>query len=179
PFNDTLPVCFDFENTQYFTAYNDLTGAVNAGWEKGMPSKTIFNSAYQSNSAWFISGAEYQPLLNTYLYSPVFDVKGQRCYTFSFWHQFDTEYGFDGAQVEVSLDSGATWQTFGKYWSTDTSWYNTQFVQSLDGIKPGWSGSSNGWQKAQNSFKVFWDGAVQFRFRFASNASNHGEGWII
>lgn len=178
-FNDTLPVCFDFENTQYFAPYNGSTGILNTNWEKGTPSKTIFNSAHLGNTAWFISGSEYQPLLNTYLYTPVFEVTGQQCYTLSFWHQYDTEHNYDGCQVEASLDSGITWQTLGKYWSTDSTWYNTQAIQSLDGFKPGWSGKSNGWQKAQNNFKVFWDGAIQFRFRFASNASNHGEGWII
>ncbi|WP_417601561.1 T9SS type A sorting domain-containing protein [Owenweeksia hongkongensis] len=178
-FNDTLPLCFDFESSQYFAPLNASTGIINTSWEKGVPSKTIFNSPHQGSNAWFTSGNEYQPLLNTYLYTPVFEVTGQQCYTLSFWHQYDTELNYDGCQVELSLDSGITWQTLGKYWSTDTAWYNTQAIQSLDGVKPGWSGSSNGWKKAQNDFKVFWDTSMQFRFRFASNASNHGEGWII
>lgn len=116
-------------------------------------------------------------MADNYLYTSPFEVKAYRCYELSFWHWYETERNFDGGNVEFSLDGGITWQVLGS--DQDSAWYNTPYVQSLDAINPGFSGSSGNWVMAFKRLSVYWDGAVQFRFRFASTATIHGEGWMI
>lgn len=176
---DSLPVCYDFEQNIDFVPFNASSGLINSGWEKGTPSKITLTNAHQGNNAWYTSNNDYEELLNTFLYTPQLPILAGKCYRLGFWHQFDTELNFDGGIVEFTLDSGATWYTLGKYWSTDSLWYNTQYVQSLDGFKPGWTGQSDDWIYAEQEFNAFDDGHIQFRFRFSSNATISGEGWAI
>ena len=132
----------------------------------------------QEMNAWATDlQSDYPPLADNYLYTAPFDVKAYRCYELSFWHWFETEENFDGGNIEFTLDDGQTWQVLGS--DQDSSWYNTPYVQALDAIYPGFSGSSGGWIKAFKRFSIFGDGRVQFRFRFASTATIHGEGWMI
>ncbi len=176
---DSIPQCFGFENNSSFLAFDANLGTFDTTWQKGIPNKTQINAAHTGSDAWFTSTSLYGRLLNQFLLTPFYDVSHNSCYRLSFWQNFDTEKNFDGGNVEFTLDSGLTWQTLGRYLSTDSLWYNIQFVQSLDYTKPGFSGNSGGWIYAQNDFKVFADGAIQFRFRFASNADISGEGWAI
>ncbi|WP_417589712.1 T9SS type A sorting domain-containing protein [Owenweeksia hongkongensis] len=176
---NNLPSCIDLETSPYFVPIDIATNTIDTSWINGSPGKSVISTAKSGQNAWFTGTNHYAKLLNSYLYSPIYSIKGGLCYRLSFWHQYETEYSFDGGLVEFTLDSGSTWQTLGSYWSTDSLWYNTPAIQSLDAFKPGWSGISNGWVKAEKSLQVFWDGKVQFRFRFASNASMSGEGWAI
>ncbi len=177
---DSLPQCFDFENSNSLLAFDPNIGGFDTTWMRGVPAKNVINTAYSGTNAWFTAQGDYSRLLNKFLYTPFYDISDNSCYRLSFWQNFDTEKNFDGGNVEFSLDSGLTWQTLGTYSSTDSLWYNTQYVQSLDLVKPGFSGSSAGWQLAQNEFKAFGNPAtIQFRFRFASNADISGEGWAI
>lgn len=175
----SMPSCFEFENNPVLVPFDFNTGAMDTNWVRGLPAKTQINTAHSGTNAWFIKDSSYSRLLDQYIYSPIYNLKANSCYRLSFWQFYDTEYNFDGGNVEYTLDSGTTWQTLGKYWSTDSMWYNTPAIQSLDGFKPGFSGNSGGWVEAQNEFKVFGNSNIQFRFRFASNASISGEGWAI
>ena len=176
---DSNQSCFDFEHNSDFSPYSTVNGLNNTGWEKGSPQKTIIDSTYAGSSCWFTSGNEYDIQQNSYLYTPEFAVNGTYCYRLGFWHQFDFEKNFDGGNVEYTLDGGNEWKALGHYWSTDTTWYNHQFIQSLNGNKPGWSGSSNGWIYSNFDFNVFWNDTVQFRFRYATDADINYEGWAI
>ncbi len=175
----SLPKCFGFETSSSFLDIDTKTGSLDTLWKYGIPNKKQINSAHAGSNTWFTKDSLYASSLDQHLYTPIYPVNGNFCYRFSFWQNFDTERNFDGGNVEFTLDSGLTWQTLGRYWSTDSLWYNTQFIQSLDYVKPGFSGNSGGWVLAQNDFKVFANSGIQFRFRFASNANISGEGWAI
>lgn len=175
---DSTPACFDFESGNNFLPFDFINGNIDTVWTLGTPGKTNINSAYSGSNSWYIQkDGSYSPFLNKYLFTPTIHIKGYTCYKFSFMQNFDTETGFDGGNIEVSLDSGYTWSLLGNY--GDSTWYNTPYIQSLDQILPGFSGNSGGWQKASIVFKIFSDSYVQFRFRFASNASVSGDGWAI
>lgn len=176
---DSSNTCFNFERQFDFSPYSPTRGLSNTGWEKGSPSKTLLDSAYAGSSCWFTSGNEYEIQQNSYLYTPEFALTGTYCYRLGFWHQFDFEKNFDGANVEYTLDGGNSWDVLGRYWSTDSAWYNHQYIQSLDANKPGWSGNSGGWIYSNYDFHVFWDDTVQFRFRYATDADINYEGWAI
>lgn len=176
---DSSAACFNFERQFDFSPYSPTRGLSNTGWEKGSPSKTLLDSAYAGSSCWFTSGNEYDIQQNSYLITPEFALTGTYCYRLGFWHQFDFEKNFDGANVEYTLDGGNSWDVLGRYWSTDSAWYNHQYIQSLDANKPGWSGNSGGWIYSNYDFHVFWDDTVQFRFRYATDADINYEGWAI
>lgn len=175
----SLPICFDFEENPSFLSLSKKLNTVDTIWQTGRLNKVILNTAHSGSTAWYTASANYTPWADAYLYTPEYMLEGNTCYSLNFWHQYETEYSFDGGLVEFTIDSGRTWQTFGEYWSTDSTWYNTPAIQALDGYKPGWSGSSNGWVKAERSFRSFWHTTVRFRFRFASNGSLDDEGWAI
>ncbi len=173
---DSLPYCVDFESSQEFLNYSG--GVEDKFWHYGTPSKSILNGAYSGSKAWITQASgTYKPLANSYLYTPPLFIEGQSCYKFSFWHWYETEYNFDGGNVEFSLDGGTSWQVLGS--AQDTTWYNTPYVQALDAIHPGFSGSSGSWIYSYKDFKVFSDAYVQFRFRFGSTATMQDEGWMI
>lgn len=176
---DSLPICFNFEARPSFAAYNIATNSIDTNWILGDPTKAIIDSAFGGENAWYTSKGLYPILINSYLYSPLLNIEGNKCYQLSFWHQYETEHNFDGGYIEFSLDTGNTWQVMGGYNPTDSLWYNTQYIQSLDQYQPGWSGSSNGWIRAEHTFKTFADASLRLRFRFASNGNISGEGWAI
>ncbi len=177
PVYDSSSLCLGFESNMELYPHNAISLARDTVWQYGTPAKVIFNSVHQGSKAWFTSQHSYPDLLNLYLYSPHFDIEALKCYRFSFWHQYDTEANFDGGNVEISLDSGKTWQVLGH--TLDTAWYNTPHIQSLNLIDPGFSGQSNGWEHAVKEFKSFNDARIQFRFHFGSNYQQSGEGWLI
>lgn len=172
----SLPYCVDFESDPELLAFTK--GTPDKLWKHTTPAKGILNGANSGTFAW-ITGftGDYPAGSNNYLYAPSAKLKGQSCYRLSFNHWFQTEFNLDGGNIEFTLDSGLTWQTLGQY--GDSTWYNTPYVQSLDAIEPGFSGSNGGWSPAFLDFKLFADEKIQFRFRFASNATVEDEGWMI
>ncbi len=172
-----LPYCNDFEQGESFLNYDIKRKAIDTNWIYGSPNKTILNSVYSGNKAWFTSNSDYPVLSDQYLFTPEFSIVKNQCYEFSFWHQFETENNFDGATVEYTLDTGKTWLILGNF--GDSSWFNTPHIQALDAFKPGWSGLSNGWEKVSKSIEFFTTSTVQFRFRFSSNSIRQFDGWII
>ncbi len=93
-------------------------------------------------------------------------------FALEFWHYFDTEANYDGGNVQISTDSGNNWQVI-----PPTGGYTNSFLNALNG--PGFSGNSNGWVKSSFPLSAYSNQNVIFRFVFASDSSNHGQGWFI
>ena len=173
---DTFPYCTDFEMSSELLSYTN--GINDSFWYYGSPSKSILNGAYSGNNAWIsVQQGDYPALADHYLYTRDFDLVANKCYELSFFHWFETEQNFDGGNVEFSIDGGQSWQVLGS--ERDSGWYNTPYVQALDAIHPGFTGSSGSWIRSFKSFKLFNSGSIRFRFRFASTATVHNEGWMI
>lgn len=174
---DTLPYCTDFELNYEFASYTS-TGAADTLWNYTNPQKSIMQGAHSGNLAWITgNSATYPSLSNSSLYTPYFHIDAQTCYRLGFWHWYETEFNFDGGIIEMTLDSGKTWVTLGNF--EDTTWYNTPYVQALNSINPGFTGSSGGWQYSFTDFNHFYNLRTQIRFRFASGGSLEDEGWMI
>ena len=101
---------------------------------------------------------------------------GSHRYRISFMHNYKTERYHDGGTMEISKDGGVSWETVG---NVRTDWFNTQFVTSLDVIKPGWTSNSNGYRPASIVVEIPKTGPVIFRFRFGSDQGIETEGWAI
>lgn len=180
--NDTL-YCNDFEPTTQSLPFLPLNSKTFSGvpssysWRKGDP--TQFGGAASGNSAWATNlTGNYGVREQSALISPVFVIEPDTSYELSFMHNFDTEQFHDGGNIELSLDGGLTWTVLG--FANEQNWYNTEFVTSLDIIKPGWTNVSNGWDSASYVFRF--DTAadrVVIRYRFESDYAIQSKGWAV
>ena len=95
---------------------------------------------------------------NAWLRSPALNLAGTLGAQVSFWHDYDTEAGWDYAYVEYSTDGGATWKQFP--------------VQ--------YTGSSGGYVQETLDAAFFDDlPNATFRFRLQSDGSVTADGWYI
>lgn len=177
---EITPYCNDFETGIVPPTSNSInTGSRSNLWENGSPVKGSFNGAFGGTHALATKlTTNYDVLEDEVFYLPIFNISDTACYSLSFDHQFNTERNFDGGTIEYSVDSGTTWLTLGKE-DGDTNWFNTKYIQSLDFVKPGFSGNSGGYIKAIKQFSLPHTGSLLLRFRFASNVETHFEGWAI
>lgn len=177
--NGDTAYCNDFEGASLpFVPLNSRTYSRGPySWENGTPVQ--FPGAFSGNNAWMTGLNEnYKFLDNSALITPVFVVDTGVSYEINFMHYFETEKYHDGGNLEVTLDGGLNWNVIG--FANEDDWYNTEFVTSLDIIKPGWTDTSGGWDSARYvvAFDTATDRAV-FRFRFESDFAFQDAGWAI
>ncbi len=177
---DSIGYCNDFETagindwlTLNYATYADG----NTFWEKGTPSQSQINGAFSGPNAWMIDlNGNYRNRDSSALFSPVFRVDSTSRYSIEFMHAYKTERYHDGGTIDLSSDGGLTWEVVG---NVQGNWFNTQFVTSLDVIKPGWTNISNGWKPASLVIQIPYNGPIIFRFRFGSDQGIQDEGWAI
>jgi subtilisin-like proprotein convertase family protein len=180
--NDTLSTLVQsvptVSNVPYFINFENGTGGwtasgTNGTWELGGPQGNLINAAYSGENAWStnLNTLNYANNQQSYLTSPCIDfsnVTDDPIIDFAIIH--NTEAGWDGTVLEVSIDGGTTWSVLGTVGS-GINWYNSDF----DGW---WDGQSNGnttWMIAQHILEgVAGQSAVRVRFNFTSDGSANG-----
>jgi extracellular elastinolytic metalloproteinase len=99
---------------------------------------------------------------------------------FTFNHYFNTEPTYDGGVVEISTNSGSSWQDLGPEIINGN--YNAVMDASttLAG-QQAFSGSSNGFEQTMIDLSSFTGQTVMIRFRFTSDNGNSVpvEGWYV
>lgn len=110
---------------------NWTAGGTNSDWAWGTPAKSRINRAGEGSKSWITGGLTanfYAYGQASYLTSPCFDFSTlNNPYVFLkvFW---DTESVYDGANLQISQDNGATWATVGNLESNSQcraqNWYN-------------------------------------------------------
>jgi uncharacterized repeat protein (TIGR01451 family) len=114
-----------------------------------------------------------------FLLSPSIDLSGSGNTEMSFWHFYDFESDFeknDGGRVEISTDSGISWEDIpypgytGRIEAVNNPLYN-EFC---------FTGNSSGWIEEEIDLSNF-DGEneILIRFRFATNGQVADWGWYI
>ncbi|GIV30955.1 MAG: hypothetical protein KatS3mg029_0306 [Saprospiraceae bacterium] len=96
-----------------------------------------------------------------------------------FWHNFNTEAGFDGGVVEISNDGGITWYDLGPLMIQNGY---TDFIPVANNPLIGgfaFGGNSNGWIETIVDLNAFKGQEVIVRFRFSSDVLTPGHGWYI
>lgn len=167
----------------------------NSDWTWGSPSKPLINSAGDGANCWIIGGTTtsfYNFGERSWVQSPCFDLSAISKPYISFLIFWDTEYRYDGANVQYSIDGGMTWYTIG-YANEPTdcnvqNWYNNSGVTNLNGVAnttAGWSGNmqstsgscqgghgSGTWVKASHCVpQTANQSQVMFRFAFGSGTT--------
>ena len=156
----------------------------------GTPAGTVINSASEGTKAWVTNlTGNYNNSEAGWVQSPCMDMSnlGIPLLEFDIW--WESEFSWDGAVLQSSIDGGASWQKIGSFgaggWYTDNS---ITGLQSLEPSQEGWSGNGTGTNPGSGGWapmKVLLDTlanqpAVLFRFAYGSDGSvNSYEGFAF
>lgn len=100
--------------------------------------------------------------------------------TFSFWHNYNTEDGWDGGLVEISTNGGTSWTDLGPQ-MTENGYNGSMGIGSNNplGGRNAFTGNSNGWKKTTISLLPYANQNALFRFRVGSDDNTAVSGWYI
>jgi len=117
------------------------SGGVNSSWALGTPNGATIQGASTGNNAWATGlTTNYNNNEQSYVQSPAFNFSGltHPYVKFDLW--WESEYDYDGATLQASLDGGTTWEPVG---SSDWiyNWFNsTPDALNQEDWNDGWSG---------------------------------------
>ncbi len=100
--------------------------------------------------------------------------------TLTFWHNYNTEDGWDGGLVEISPNGGATWSDLGA--NMTQNGYNGSMGTGSNnplGGRSAFTGNSNGFIKTTISLLPYANQNALFRFRMGSDDNTAVTGWYI
>lgn len=100
--------------------------------------------------------------------------------TLSFWHQYKTEYDYDGAVIEISTDGGDTWSDLGPYITANgyTGKLSSDYENPLGG-RDAWTGNLITWTEVRVDLSSFAGQNVNIRWRMGCDSSLGADGWYI
>jgi len=177
-----FPYSQDFENGPA----GWISGGANSSWALGAPAGTVINSAGGGTASWVTNLAgNYNANEASYIQSP--------CLSFAtvfnavlnmkvWWH---AEAGWDGGQVQYSIDGGNTWTVLGNGSSGLFNWYNDTLTFGPATGRTVWTGNlstsnpptSGGWVNARHSLAALnFQPNVLLRVAFYSDGSVQYEG---
>jgi len=182
----SYPYCQDFESG----AQGWTSAGTNNEWELGTPTNTIINAGASGGTESWVTDldGDYPTNSESWVIGPEFDLTGVNNPHVSMNVWWESEFSWDGANLESSIDNGASWQTIGTASSGGTNWYTDGSVNGLSfsGSDDGWTGrngtgstgGSNGWVVSQHALAgLSGQSSVFFRVAFGSDGSVVDEGF--
>jgi hypothetical protein len=174
--HDVFDVALDVVSSTMDEDFEGDDGAFDAnpgtGWEWGTDSTmgaasgtgiwgTDLNSEYDDDATWALD--------STAIALPA-DLSTA---TLVFQHRYQTESGWDGGQMQVSVDGGAfaVLVPDGGYPDAD--------VDGIGDGQPGYSGSNGSWTEVRCDLSAHIGHNVQFRWLFGSDGLYTDQGWFI
>ncbi|MCF7911301.1 MAG: carboxypeptidase regulatory-like domain-containing protein [Candidatus Cloacimonetes bacterium] len=160
---------FDFEADD-----GEFISNAGTGWMWGVDATLgVYSGAY----TWVTNTAgNYANSANWQLVSPELPIPGEG--QLSFWHNYSTESYYDGGNVKISIDGGATWQII----TPDGGYPEDAATTSNSGIpgEPCYSATSGAWLFATFDLTMYEGEDAMFMFHFGSDSSVNGyPGWAI
>ncbi|KAA0000145.1 MAG: hypothetical protein FE047_02195, partial [Thermoplasmata archaeon] len=147
-------------------------------WEWGEPSYGP-DSAHSEPYCWGIDlDNEYENAADESLYSIEISLDGiSETPYLTFWHWYDIESYWDGGNVKISTDGGATWEII----YPTTGYPEDSASGSNQGIpyEPCFSGSQTSWTKVFFNLEDYVGEDVIIRWHFGSDWSVTYPGWYI
>ena len=179
---NTFPYNQNFESSDGGWVSN---GTNNWQWGSIVPgTKQIITSAGEGQKCWVVGGlnTSFYNSGTSFLQSPCFDFSSIVNPEISFKVIWETEKNYDGANLQYSINEGATWVKIGSDLSNSDcqvqNWYNNSSIRFV-GNTNGWSGSvigscqvgegSGQWLVAKHNLRMLsGKNKVIFRFEFGS-----------
>jgi hypothetical protein len=146
----------DFQLYPICDAFRDDVEGGNLGWTADNPWAITTEASHSPSHSWTDSpGGNYHNYRNVSLTSPTFDLSDATGVTLNFWHEYQTEAGWDYGTVEYST-GGNIWTAVQAYDGSQT-WTQEQLAI------PGLDGQAN----------------ARIRFHFTSDSNTNYDGWHI
>jgi len=141
-------------------------------WERGVP-VTPWTWPPMDSFVWGnrVSGY-YDNDENSFLTSPKYTAT-QNNPAIAFQHSFNTEWLHDGGNFLYTTDGGENWTRLPIFAGVP---YNSAVAALGDS---GWSGGSSGWDQSIATIPVSDDDTFRVRWRFASDGTETGRGWLL
>ena len=98
----------------------------------------------------------------------------------SFFHFYNTESGWDGGMVEISIDNGSSWIDLGPEMTLNG--YNGGLGSGSNGEianRAAFTGSSGGWIETTVDLTGYTGETVKLRFLFGEDDNTNQEGWYL
>ncbi len=142
-----------------------------------LSSPTCFDPGGGSGQSWFAPDPGIESDLWVRTASPI-AVAGTP--TLTFWHDYNTEPGYDGGVVEISSDGGSSWSDLGSAMTANgyNSSLNTCCSNPLGG-RQAFSGSSGEYLQTTIDLSAWTGEQVLLRWRMGSDSSVPGTGWYL
>jgi hypothetical protein len=189
----TVPTISILPYTEGFENGNGgwMAGGTLSSWALGTPAKTVINSAASGTKAW-VTGltSDYNANEKSYVVGPCFNFSGVADPDFEMKVWWQSEFSFDGAVLQSSIDGGATWQVVGAK-GDPNNWYNDNSISGAPGDQPGatavgWTGrniTSNGsgtWVKVKHKLTgLGGKPSVRLRIAFGAEAYTQDNGFAF
>lgn len=188
---DNIPIVSGYPYTEGFESGNGgwVSGGANSTWAIGFPAGTVINSpanglnSYVTNLTGFYNNNEA-----SFVQGPCFDFStlNQPQFKVNVW--WNSEFSWDGAVLQSSIDGGATWQKVGNFLDPN-NWYTDNSINGLVNVGQsgeGWSGrnssanGSGGWLLAEHDLSGLANQpAVILRIFFGADGSVQDEGFAF
>lgn len=162
-----------------------VDAASPGSWALGAPAAAVINSADSGANAWVTNlGGDYVANENGNVISPVFDLSSLNAPSIQMSVWWNSEFSWDGAVLQSSIDGGASWQNVGAL-GDPNNWYNDGTIAgNPGGQQVGWTGragtGSGGWVVARHALiGLAGEANVIFRVGFGSDGSIQDEGFAF
>jgi hypothetical protein len=166
------PETQDFEMSN--GGYTHFGNSVDA-WEYGEPESGPM-AAHSGDNVWATNlDGNYPASMWCSLVTPSFVVPNEA--TFEFYQWYDFEQSWDGGNVKISNDSGATWNIV-----TPVGGYPGAFPSALSPYmsgQPAFTGSAPQWAKVVFDIGSYQGQTVQIKFETSSDSQIEHAGWYI
>ncbi len=142
-------------------------------WQWGAPTSGP-GAAHSGSNVWTTNLAgNYPPNMWCYLLTPTFIVPSGAY--FNFWHWYYFENNYDGGNVKITNDDGATWTIITPVGGYPGSLPNNPYMTG----QAAYNGQSGGWKQANFDLSTYEGDDCQIMFECASDSSVQYTGWYI
>lgn len=179
---------FPYEESFEGGAAGWVASGTNSSWALGTPAGSTITGASDGANAWTTNlTGNYNVNENSNVTSPVFDfsaVAGDPTIKMDIW--WNSEFSWDGANLQTSTDAGATWANVGAF-GDPNNWYNdTSISGAPGGSQTGWTGrdssanGSGGYVEAEHLLDgMAGEASVLIRVAFGSDGSVTDNGFAF
>ncbi len=165
------------------------SGGTSSTWAFGTPAKSVINSAGSGTKSWVTGGlttGTYNAGEQSYVLGPCMDFSSLSTPVFRAKVWWNSEFSWDGANLQGSIDGGVTWLTIGNL-NDPNNWYNDGTINGTPGgVQIGWTGrnstsnGSGGWVVAENFLTgLAGQSNVKLRIAFGSDTSVQDNGFAF